>query len=74
MAIISSANIQTVLDAGGPSKVVNIQTTYSVSSTIDEHYCVGLISPYSGKARWCRVTPTDNAATQGASILTQMAA
>ena len=74
MAIISSADIHAVLDAGCPSKVVEIQTTYSVSSTIDEHYCVGLTSPYSGKSRWCRVTPTDNAATQGASILTQMAA
>jgi hypothetical protein len=74
MAIISSNDIQAVLDAaGGPSKVVEIQTTFPVSATIDEHYCVGLVTPYAGKARWCRVTPTDNAATQGASILAQMA-
>ena len=73
MAIISSNDIQAVLDAGGPLKVVKIQTTYPINAVLDEHYCVGLVTPYAGKTRWCQVIPTDSAAVQGASILAQMA-
>lgn len=67
------AEIQAQLDSAGTGNVANIQSSVHADETYDNHYVVG-INSYPGRSRWCTTTASDSAATQAASILTQLAA
>lgn len=65
------AQIQAQLDSAGTGKVANITISTHAGATYDNHYVVGIDS-YAGRSRWCTTTQADSAATQAASILTQL--
>lgn len=65
------AEIQAQLDGTGLAAV--IRSSAHADATYDNHYVSGGIG-YAGRAIWCQTTASDSAATQAASIATQLAA
>ena len=69
----TAAEIQAVIDPDGSDLEFNLVRSVNVDATYDEHYIVGGVAPYAGKARWVRTTSAQSAAQQGAAIIAAMA-
>lgn len=67
------AEIQAQIDPAATGRVANI-TRSVFGSTFDEHYVVGVLTPYAGRARWVRTTQANTAAQQATAILAALTA
>lgn len=71
---ITPAACQTALGTDPmDAKILRADETQGADATKQEWYVVGNVAA-PGRARWCTTTASDNAATQAASILTQLRA
>ena len=61
--------IQTEADTAQTGHVYHIQQSGIVDATYDEHYVVGIVAPYQGKARWILTTHAETAANQNTEIV-----
>lgn len=66
------AEIQAQLDPSATGRIANIRSSVHADATYDNHY-VESITGYAGRSMWCRTTAANSAATQAATILTQLA-
>ena len=61
--------IQDVADPASTLHVYRIQQSMIVDATYDEHYVVGIVAPYQGKARWIKTTKANTASQQNTEIV-----
>lgn len=68
------AAVQAVLGTNPMNaQILRADETQGADATLQEWYVIGNCDA-PGRARWCSTTASDNAATQAASILTQLRA
>ena len=63
------AQIQAQGDSANTMHVYHILQSMVVDATYDEHYVVGIVAPYQGKARWILTTTAETAANQNTEII-----
>lgn len=67
------AEIQAQIDSAATGRVANI-TRSIIGSTLDDHYVVGVLTPYAGRSRWVQTTAAQTAAQQATAILAALTA
>jgi hypothetical protein len=55
-------------------KVINVTSQIQIDATYDAFYVVGVVSPYAGRAMWCRTTKAGNAEAQWAEVAAALVA
>jgi hypothetical protein len=70
--VVTPAAVQAALGSN-PMNARILRSDQTDTSTVGRYYCIGGVDA-PGRARWCPVTNTDNAATQAAAILTALRA
>lgn len=70
--VVTPAAVQAVLGTN-PMNAKILRSDQTDTSTVGAYYAIGNVDA-PGRARWCRITNTDSAATQAAAILTALRA
>lgn len=70
--VVTPADVQAALDVTGRGAQI-VKSEQVIATTAGAYYVTGGAA-VPGRARWCAITNTDNAATQAAAILTALRA
>jgi hypothetical protein len=73
MAITAQA-LQAAADAANTMRVIKVNQQIPIDATYDAFYVVGEVSPYAGRAMWCRTTKAGNAAAQWVEVAAALVA